>query len=285
MGAERREQEQMGSELEGKRIGFIGCGAMARALAGGLIACGSPADRLRGSDLSAEQRQAFEAELEVETGEDNRALVEASDVVVLCVKPGVVRAVLDGLGNDPALARPLWISIAAGVRIGALETGLPAGARIIRTMPNTPALVRAGATALCANTQASASDRALGEALFATVGITWQSPSEDLLDAVTGLSGSGPAYVFLILEALGDAGVRQGLPRDAAYRLAFQTVLGAAKLAIETGQHPGALKDQVTSPGGTTIAGLEQLEAGGVRAALYRAVEAATARSRALSSD
>jgi pyrroline-5-carboxylate reductase len=273
------------SELGGKRIGFIGCGAMARALAGGLLAAGVPVDHLRASDPSDEQRSTFESALGIETTKDNADVVTGSDVVVLCVKPGVAVSVLRGLAGGADLSRPLWISIAAGVRISALAGALPAGARIIRSMPNTPALVGAGATALCANDRASDADRAVGEALFAAVGITWMASAEELLDAVTGLSGSGPAYVFLFLEALGDAGVRQGLPRDAAYSLAFQTVLGAAQLAQQTGRHPADLKDQVTSPGGTTIAGLEQLESAGVRAAIYRAVEAATRRSRELSGD
>jgi pyrroline-5-carboxylate reductase len=146
-------------------------------------------------------------------------------------------------------------------------------------MPNTPALVRSGATAICGNAAASAADLARAHALFASVGTCWTAPREALLDAVTGLSGSGPAYVFVFLEALGEAGVRMGLPREAAYQLAFQTVLGAARLAIEDGRHPAALRDQVTSPGGTTIAGLERLEAGGLRAAVYDAVAAATRRS------
>ncbi len=272
----------MDARLEGRRIGFIGCGAMSEALAGGLVAAGVPHDALRGADLSETQRAGFESRVGVKTTPDNAEVVGESDVVILCVKPNVVGAVLSSLGDAVDRARPLWISIAAGIPIAQLEAGLVGGARVVRSMPNTPALVGAGATALCANDAASEEDRAVAEAIFEAVGITWQAPNEGLLDAVTGLSGSGPAYVFLILEALGDAGVRQGLPRDAAYRLAFQTVYGAAKLAIEDGRHPAALKDQVTSPGGTTIAGLEQLEAGGVRAALYNAVEAATARSRAL---
>lgn len=275
----------MSDQLADKRIGFIGCGAMARALAGGLLASGVSADRLRASDLSDEQRAAFEAEHGVKTTPNNGEVVAASDVVVLCLKPTVVPAALRGLESGDDLLRPLWISVAAGVRLSKLAGALPDGARIIRTMPNTPALVRAGATALCANAHASAEDRAVGDAVFSAVGETWQAPSEDMLDAVTGLSGSGPAYVFLFLEALGDAGVRQGLPRDAAYDLALQTVLGAAQLAKQAGRHPAALKDQVTSPGGTTIAGLEQLEQAGVRAAIYSAVEAATKRSRELSED
>jgi pyrroline-5-carboxylate reductase len=273
----------MSNELDGKRIGFIGCGAMARALAGGLVNAGVPLDALLASDLDADQRSAFESELGIKTTDTNGDVVDRSDIVLICLKPGVVTGALGALSGDGDLVRPLWISIAAGLRLESLEAALPSGARIIRTMPNTPALVGSGATALCANAHATDADDAVADTIFTAVGITWASPNEDLLDAVTGLSGSGPAYVFLILEALGDAGVRQGLPRDAAYRLAFQTVLGAARLAIETGRHPGDLKDQVTSPGGTTIAGLEQLEAGGVRAAIHAAVAAATARSKELS--
>jgi pyrroline-5-carboxylate reductase len=184
-----------------------------------------------------------------------------------------------------ALLRPLWVSIAAGVSLAKLAAELPAGARLVRAMPNTPALVRAAATAFVANSAAGAEDRAVAQALFESVGLAWEAPDEALLDAVTGLSGSGPAYVFVFLEALADAGVRAGLPRDAAHRLACQTVYGSAKLALESGLHPGQLKDRVTSPGGTTIAGLARLEAGGFRAAVQAAVEAATRRSRELGGD
>ena len=273
----------MTNELGNQRIGFIGCGAMAGALAEGLLAAGVPADRLAGADPDAARRQHFEETLGIKTVTANAAVVSEADIVVLAVKPAVVSAVLSDLAGTPDLARPLWVSIAAGVPIATLAAALPDGSAVVRAMPNTPALVRAGATAFCANPLASADQVAAAEALFAAVGTTWQAPSESLLDAVTGLSGSGPAYVFLILEALGDAGVRAGLPRDAASQLAAQTVYGAAKLVIESGRHPASLKDQVTSPGGTTIAGLERLEAAGVRAALYDAVAAATARSRELS--
>jgi pyrroline-5-carboxylate reductase len=168
------------------------------------------------------------------------------------------------------------------VPLATLAAALPAGARIVRTMPNTPARVQAGATAYFPGPTVAAADLELVEQVLLAAGWCWRAPNEDLLDAVTGLSGSGPAYVFLFLEALSDAGVSQGLPRDAAQALAIRTVLGSAKLALETGAHPGVLKDQVTSPGGTTIAGLEKLEAGGVRAAVYEAVRAATERSRSL---
>ena len=273
----------MTSALDDKRIGFIGGGAMARALAGGLLAAGVPAERLSAADPDPGQRQGFARDVGVTPGSDNAAVVAGSDVVVLAVKPAVVGAVLNELSGDAQLERPLWISIAAGVTLSTLSERLPAGARIVRAMPNTPALVGAGATAFSANAAASADDRGIASALFESVGSVWQAPAESMLDAVTGLSGSGPAYVFLLLEALGDAGVRVGLPREAAHQLACQTVYGATRLAMETGRHPATLKDQVTSPGGTTIAGLEQLEAGGVRAAIYKAVAAATARSRELS--
>jgi pyrroline-5-carboxylate reductase len=265
--------------LAGKRIAFIGGGAMGEALAGGLLAAGSAPQSISMADVDPARRKHLEETLSVATAPDGADLARQADVVVLAVKPGVVPSVLAGLG-DPG--DPLWISIAAGVTLQILEQGLPEGARVVRAMPNTPALVGAGATAFCANARASREDREMARALFDGVGISWEAPDEALLDAVTGLSGSGPAYVFVFLEALGDAGVRMGLPRDAAYRLAFQTVYGAAKLARDTGQHPAQLKDQVTSPGGTTIAGLERLEARGLRAAVYEAVAAATRRSREL---
>jgi len=272
------------AKLLEQRIGFIGCGAMAEALAGGLIAAGLPPERISGSDPMLAQRERFQKALgPVGTFESNAEVVREADMVVLAVKPDRVVVALELLADAGDLARPLWISIAAGVSLTSLGGALPETARIVRAMPNTPALVRAGATALYANDAVEALDRDVAGGLFDAVGVTWWSSSEDLLNAVTGLSGSGPAYVFLLLEALGDAGVRVGLPRAAAYQLAFQTVYGAAKLALETGEHPGALKDRVTSPGGTTIAGLERLETGGVRAAVYAAVEAATNRSRELS--
>ncbi len=270
--------------LSGNRIGFIGCGAMAQALAGGLIAAGVSADDLRGADLAPEQRKQFEAGLGIDTTSSNDALVAECDVIVICVKPNVVPIVLSALDGTPELAQKLWISIAAGVGLGTYAKHLPDATRVIRCMPNTPALVGAAASALCPNAHASDADLAIATALFSAVGTTWVTRLEEQLDAVTGLSGSGPAYVFLILEALGEAGVHQGLPREAAYQLAFQTVLGAAKLAIESGEDPAVLRERVSSPGGTTIEGLKKLEAAGVRAAIDEAVAAATARSKELGS-
>ncbi|MCH7599586.1 MAG: pyrroline-5-carboxylate reductase [Myxococcales bacterium] len=270
--------------LSGHRIGFIGCGAMAQALAGGLVAAGVPAADLRGADLSPEQRKQFEERLGIDTTANNDELVAGSDVIVICVKPNVVTVVLSALDGVAELDQKLWISIAAGIGLRTYDEHLPDSTRVIRCMPNTPALVGEAASALCPNAHASDDDLAIAEALFSAVGTTWTTRVEEQLDAVTGLSGSGPAYVFLILEALVDAGVRQGLPREAASQLAFQTVLGAAKLAIESGETPGALKDRVSSPGGTTLAGLEKLEAAGIRAAIDAAVAAATARSKELGS-
>ena len=266
------------TDLAALRIGFLGAGAMGEALAGGLVAAGVPRERVQLADPDAARLDAVKRALGVATTGDNAALVRESDVVVIAVKPGLVAGVLGAVGD----ARPLWVSIAAGVSIAKLEAVLPSGARVVRAMPNTPALVREGATAYAANRAATAADRAVAQALFESAGLAWEAPDESLLDAVTGLSGSGPAYVFVLLEALADAGVRVGLPRDAAQRLAIQTVLGAAMLARETGLHPAQLKDRVTSPGGTTIAGLARLEQAGFRAALIDAVEAATKRSKEL---
>jgi pyrroline-5-carboxylate reductase len=270
-----------GADLGHNKIGFIGCGAMARALAGGLVEAGLAPDRILASDPIASARSDFEEAIGSEPVEHNERVVANADVVILAVKPGMVDSILREL--DPKLAaQPLWISIAAGVPLAKLRGSLPPKARVVRTMPNTPALVGAAATAYFPGPGVEDADLKIVEAILQAAGWCWRAPEEDLLDAVTGLSGSGPAYVFLIIEALADAGVRQGLPRDAAQQLATRTVLGAAKLVLETGSHPGALKDQVSSPGGTTIAGLEQLEAHGVRAALYAAVGAATERSRQL---
>ena len=207
--------------------------------------------------------------------------VQGAAIVVLAVKPQVMGSVLPVLKSN-ASAETLFVSIAAGVSCATIEAALATGARVVRTMPNTPALVGCGATALCAGSHATAADLETAEALFSSVGIAVTVP-EKSIDAVTGVSGSGPAYVFLFLEALADGGVQQGLPRDVALKLAGQTVLGAAKLMMESGTHPGVLKDQVTSPGGTTIAAVRALEDGAFRGTTMSAVAAACARSKELS--
>lgn len=263
-----------------RSIAFIGAGNMANALIRGLIRAGTPASRITATVRREEKKLELEKEYGIAVAFDNLAAAKAADVVVLAVKPQALDKVLKEIA--PAIdASKLIISVAAGVPIAALERRLGAGARIVRTMPNTPCLVGAGATALSTGEHATEADLALASSIFLSVGIT-TVVDESLLDAVTGLSGSGPAYIFLIIEALSDAGVKVGLSRHVALKLAAQTVLGSAKLLIETGQHPGHLKDQVTSPGGTAIAGLHTLEAGGLRTTLMDAVEAATRRAKQL---
>jgi pyrroline-5-carboxylate reductase len=266
--------------LSNKEIGFIGGGAMAEALAGGLIASGVPAVQIAVAEPRAERRELLGERLGVSSFEDNADAVRDRDVVVLATKPNIVTVALAGLATaDLDRSRPLWISIAAGVRLNSLEAGLPAKARIVRAMPNTPALIGSGATGFCGNAATDTSDRADAQTLFESVGVVWEADREELLDAVTGLSGSGPAYAFLFIEALIDAGQQVGLPREAAEKLALQTVYGAAKLARGSELSPAALREQVSSPGGTTLAGLAELDSGELRESLARAVAAATARS------
>lgn len=276
----------MAEGLGAGRVAVVGAGAMGEALVAGLLASGVDAAQVAAADPEPARRRRVSEAHGVRCVEDAATLVPEAEAMVLAVKPDRVVAVLEALAplGAEALRRPLWISIAAGVPLARLEAALPPGARVVRAMPNTPALVGAGATAFVAGASATADDRTVARALFEGVGTVWECPSEGLLDAVTGLSGSGPAYVFVLLEALSDAAVRMGLPREAATHLAAQTALGAARLVLETGEHPATLKDRVTSPGGTTIAGLERLEAGGFRAAIHAAVEAATRRSRELGS-
>ena len=274
----------MAEASRGDRIGIIGAGAMGGALAAGLLAAGTDADSIRAADPDPKRREALEARSGIRCGAGNLEVVEQSDLVVLAVKPNQIATVLRELGGtgNAELRRPLWVSIAAGVSLSSLAGDLPPGTRLVRSMPNTPALVGAGATAFVANQEATEADRAAARLLFEAVGSTWEAPSEELLDAVTGLSGSGPAYLFLFLEALCEAGVRVGLPKDASSALATQTVLGAARLAAESERAPAELREQVSSPGGTTVAGPARLEAAGFRSAIHDAVEAATLRSREL---
>jgi len=265
----------------GKSVVFLGTGNMAEALLKGLLREGTAdPEEIVCAEPRPERREEIANRYGVEVTGDNRAAAAEGDLIILSVKPQVVGAVLAEIA--PAIdAAKLVVSIAAGVSIATLARALPAGTRIIRTMPNTPALVGAGATALARGPHASEADLTVARALFEAVG-TVVVVEEPLLDGVTGLSGSGPAYVFLAIEALADGGVKVGLPRPAAVALAAQTVMGAARLVLETGRHPGELKDMVTSPGGTTIAGVHALEARSFRAALIEAVEASARRSREL---
>jgi pyrroline-5-carboxylate reductase len=263
-----------------KKLSFVGGGQMAEAIIGGLLAgnvC-SP-EWLWVTDPVPARRDRLKSQFAVRVGSDNRQAVAWADVVMLAVKPQVLPSVLEEIGRD--LHRVLVISIAAGVTIQAMMNKAPGARRLIRAMPNMPALVREGITALAWTTGLADEDKEIGRAVFQAVGRV--IPVEErLMDAVTGLSGSGPAYVFQAIEALADGGVKMGLPRQTAEVLAAQTVLGAAKMVLESGEHPARLKDRVASPGGTTIAGLHRLEEGRFRATLIGAVEAATKRSQEL---
>ncbi|MEZ6060518.1 MAG: pyrroline-5-carboxylate reductase [Planctomycetaceae bacterium] len=264
------------------KIGFVGAGRMATALAAGFCRELIPASHVMAVDPDEATRQRFAATV----GEGVLTMPDAcehlwdADQLFLAVKPQVMPEALAGI-RDFTRDSQLFVSVAAGVTIASLEECLPPKARVIRVMPNTPCLIGRGACGLSPGRHATDDDVASVSTLLHTVGIVEQMP-EKLLDAVTGLSGSGPAYVFQIIEALSDGGVKMGLPRNVATRLAAQTLAGAAEMLLQTGQHPGELKDAVTSPGGTTIAGLHELERSGLRAALMSAVEAATRKSREL---
>jgi pyrroline-5-carboxylate reductase len=267
--------------LRKKKIAILGTGNMGEALVKGLLRAGKATpDGLVCAEPREERRKEIQERYGVQVTGDNRAAVAQADIVVLSVKPQAMESLLDQIA--PAVdAKKLVISIAAGVPIAAIAGKLGSGVRIIRTMPNTPALVGAGATALARGPHATDSDLAQALALFEAVGMA-VVVEEHHLDAVTGLSGSGPAFVFMAIEALADGGVKVGLARPIAMALAAQAVMGAAKLVLETGEHPGRLKDQVASPGGTSIAGIHALEQHAFRAALMAAVEAAAKRSREL---
>jgi pyrroline-5-carboxylate reductase len=267
--------------MQDSRIGFIGGGNMAGALIRGMLHSKTvTAEQIRASDVKEERLAELRGVYGIETSEDNEAVVRWANVVVIAVKPQIVHRILASVaaGLEPG---DLVVSIAAGVPIESIEARLPPAARVVRSMPNTAAIALAGATAIAPGTHATRADLDVARALFEAVG-KCVVLDETLLDAVTGLSGSGPAYVMLMIEALADGGVKVGLGRDTALLLAAQTVYGAAKLQLETGEHPGRLKDMVTSPGGTAIVGLHTLEAGGLRRTLIDAVEAAANRSAQL---
>ena len=264
-----------------RRIGFLGAGQMATALAKSWLAAGlAKVDRIIASDPVQAARDKFQDVTQAKAVADNRAVVAASDVLIVAVKPQSMASLLADIKAVVA-AQHLVVSIAAGVTLRQLADGLGTDRRLIRVMPNTPCLLGASAAGYSPGDAATADDVAFVQKLLDAVGKAFRLP-EHLLDAVTGLSGSGPAFVYVMIEALSDGGVRVGLPRDVATALAAQTVLGAARMVLETGMHTGALKDAVASPGGTTIAGLHALERGGFRAALMDAVEAATRRATEL---
>jgi pyrroline-5-carboxylate reductase len=263
------------------RLAIIGCGQMAEALIGGLLAAHvAEADALFATDISPGRRDLLKRRFGIRVGADNTEAASWAETVLLAIKPQILDDVLKELA--PTMERRLLVSIAAGVSIQRLAAILPPSARIVRVMPNAPALVCAGMSAVAYGPGVTKQDKALVQALFQAVGRVVEI-DERFMDAVTGLSGSGPAYVCLALEALADGGVKMGLPRSVAQLLAAQTALGAARMLLESGEHPARLKDRVASPGGTTIAGLHVLERGGLRACLIAAVEAATKRAKELS--
>ncbi|HEY0143507.1 MAG TPA: pyrroline-5-carboxylate reductase [Thermoanaerobaculia bacterium] len=262
-----------------KSIGFLGAGNMAEAMIRGLLRGTFAPEQISASGPREERMRELREAYGINATTDNKVPASA-DIVMLSVKPQILRRALDEVA-DTISPDALVISIAAGVPVGAIQARLKSGTRVVRAMPNTPALVDAAATAIAGGEHARESDLEDAKRIFDAVGLT-VILEESQLDAVTGLSGSGPAYVFLILEALSDAGVKVGLSRRTSQLLAAQTLLGSAKLLLETNEHPGRLKDMVTSPGGTAITGLHTLENGGVRTTLMNAVEAATRRSREL---
>lgn len=265
-----------------KTLAFLGPGAMAKAIAGGLLRAGTykPDEiMLIGRDEARVQQVADE--LGVRASVSPLEAIAQADAVVVAVKPQMVEKALVPL-RDAVSPQQTLISVAAGISTARLESYFSQDVPVVRVMPNTPALVGAAASGICAGKYAGPEDVALTRTIFEALGLAVEV-DEKLIDAVTGLSGSGPAYVFLFIEALADGGVRAGLPRDLALKLAAQTVMGAAQLLLETGEHPGVLKDRVASPGGTTIAAIHALEKGGFRGTVMDAVLASAARSKELS--
>jgi pyrroline-5-carboxylate reductase len=268
--------------LNHKKICFIGTGNMGEALVSGLISSQSAQpENIICTDVSEIKLEGIKAKYKVGTTQNNIEAIRSSEIVVFAVKPQILASVLKETAEFLDMSK-LIISIAAGVPLAAIESCLNKELRLIRVMPNIAAFVKESATAIAAGKNTSNTDIQLAKAIFDSVGKSVFIKENDLMDAITGLSGSGPAYIFLMVDAMADAGVKMGLSRQDALFLSMQTVLGSAKLLLETKEHPGQLKDRVTSPGGTAIAGIHTLEKGGLRTTLINAVEAATNRSKEL---
>jgi pyrroline-5-carboxylate reductase len=268
--------------LNDKKIAIIGTGNMGEALVGGLIASKSSKPKnIICTDIRQDKLDEIKAKYKVRTTTNNLKAVAEADIIIYSVKPQIMAATLTETAAKLDMSK-LVISIAAGVPLAAMEACISKDLRLIRVMPNIAAFVKEAASAIAAGTHATQEDVQLAMEIFSSIGKCIFLKENDLMDAITGLSGSGPAYIFLIVDALADAGVKMGLSRRNSLFLAAQTVLGSAKLLIETQEHPGQLKDRVTSPGGTAIAGLATLESGGLRTTLINAVEAATLRSKEL---
>jgi pyrroline-5-carboxylate reductase len=268
--------------LMDKKICILGTGNMGQALVSGLVGSGSskPQDIVC-TDVREVKLKAIEKQYGVQISTSNLEAVSQADIIIYAVKPQIMATVLNETSEKLDMSK-LIISIAAGVPMEAIESCLNKELRLIRVMPNIAAAVKEAATAIAAGRHASKEDVQLAMEIFDSIGKSVFIQENYLMDAITGLSGSGPAYIFLIVEAMADAGVKVGLSRQEALFLSAQTVLGAAKMLIETQEHPGQLRDRVTSPGGTAIAGLATLEEGGLRTTLIHAVEVATNRSREL---
>ena len=264
-----------------EKIGVIGAGKIGSAIARGIIRAGLVnKESVMSSDVSDELRQAIARDLDIKVTPDNGALCDFAEITILAVKPQIVDAVARAIAKKLGKSK-LLISVAAGVSLGRIETHLEPGARVVRVMPNIPCVVGAGAAGFAGGSHATATDLEKVGAILNSFGVGL-AVEEKYLDAVTGLSGSGPAYVFLFMEALADGGVQVGLSRDVALKLAMQTVYGAARMALESNKHLSELKDEVTSPGGTTIAGLYAMEQNGFRGTVMKAVVSATRRSQEL---
>ena len=264
-----------------EKIGVIGAGKIGSAIVRGVIHAGLVTkDQVMASDVSEELRQDIAKELGIRVTADNGKVCDFADIVILAVKPQILDGVLKGIAKKIG-KKKLLVSVAAGVPLKRIEGQLPQGARAVRVMPNIPCVVGAGAAGYAAGKHATATDQERVGAILNSFGIGL-AVEEKYLDAVTGLSGSGPAYVFLFIESLADGGVQAGLSREVALKLALQTVYGAARMALESAKHLGELKDEVTSPGGTTIAGLHALEQKGFKGTVMDAVARATQRSQEL---
>ncbi len=262
----------------GRKLGFIGCGNMAKAIIGGIIGAGlANPEEIIASDVYQAGLEKARADMGICITQDNKEVVQKSDIVFFSIKPNVLFAVLDEI-KDICKEEQLFISHVAGKTISQIEERMPSGTHLIRIMPNTPALVNEGMTGVSINANVTKNESDEAMALFGAFGKAEIVP-EKLMDVVTGISGSGPAYVFQFIEAFADAAVFDGMPRAQAYVFAAQTVMGSAKMVLETGKHPGELKDMVTSPGGTTIAGIAELEKGGMRSTIMNAAHAATIKS------
>ena len=268
--------------MDTSTIAFIGGGNMATSLVGGLLANDHPADGIWVSDPDTSRLRHLQERFAVCTTADNALAVSRASTVVLAVKPQVMRPVVEGLREAVAAHQPLLMSVAAGVRGADIQRWLGSAVAMVRCMPNTPALLGAGATGMHANSNVSATQRSTAESIMRAAGITLWVDDETLLDAVTAVSGSGPAYFFLLMELMEKVGAELGLPAAAARALTAQTALGAARMALEAGEPPGVLRKQVTSPGGTTQAAIESFIAGGLEEQVRAALGAARDRAQEL---